>query len=85
MDCQKIYLLNRSEGHFSRSKMPEKVKFVYFATLWQFSQKWSDNFFFAYSFLGLILIKCQEIDFFELFERSFSRSKRSFDPFSHNY
>ena len=45
----------------------------------QFSQKGSDHFslFLAYSFLGLILINCQEMDFIELFKRSFSRSKRS--------
>ena len=38
-----------------------------------------DNFFvfFVYSFLGMILINCQEMDFIELFKRSFSSSERS--------
>ena len=45
----------------------------------KFSQKLSDNFslFRVYSFLGMILINCQEMDFIELFKRSFSRSERS--------
>ena len=48
-------------------------------TFCQFSQKNSDNFslFLVYSFLGMILINCQEMDFIELFKRSFSRSERS--------
>ena len=29
-----------------------------------------------YSFLGMILINCQEMDLIELFKRSFSRSER---------
>ena len=29
-----------------------------------------------YSFFGMILINCQEMDFIELFKRSFSRSER---------
>ena len=33
--------------------------------------------FLVYSFLGMILINCQEMDFIELFKRSFSRSGRS--------
>ena len=60
-------------------KGPEKVKFGCFATFFQFSQKGSINFslFLAYSFLGMILINCQEMDFIELFQRSFSRWERS--------
>ena len=43
------------------------------------SQRHSENFslFLVYSFLGMILINCQEMDFIELFKRSFSRSERS--------
>ena len=32
---------------------------------------------FVYSFLGMILINCQEMDFIELFKGSFSRSEKS--------
>ena len=35
------------------------------------------NGIFAYSFLGMILINCKEMDLIELFERSCSRSERS--------
>ena len=64
---------------FKGPKGPEKVKFGCFATFCLFSQKWSDNFslFLVCSFLGMILINCQEMDFIELFKRSFSRSERS--------
>ena len=58
------------------------------ATFSQFFQKRSDNFslFLAYSFLGMILINCQEMDFIELCKRSFSRSEMSgLGSFSHNY
>ena len=50
-----------------------------FDTFCQFTQNWSDNFslYLVYSFFGMILINCQEMDFIELFERSFSRSERS--------
>ena len=50
-----------------------------FDTFCQFTQKRSDNFslYLVYSFFGMILINCQEMDFIELFERSFSRSERS--------
>ena len=56
-----------------------RVKFGCFDTFCQFSQKLSDNFslFLVYSFLGMILINCQEMDFIELLKRSFSRSERS--------
>ena len=56
-------------------KDQKKVKFWYFSTLWQFSQKLSNNFSlsFAYSFLGMILINCQEMDLIELFKRWLSR------------
>ena len=49
------------------------------ATFCQFSQKRSDtlSLFLAYSVLGKILINCQEMDFIELFKRSFSSSERS--------
>ena len=58
---------------------PIKVKFNYFATFCQFSQKRSDNFsvFLVYTVLVMILISCQEMDFIELFKRSFSMSERS--------
>ena len=71
MDCQKM--------DFSRFERLKKVKFGCFATFCQFSQKRFDNFslFFVPSFLGMILINCQEMDFIELFKRSFSRSERS--------
>ena len=60
-------------------KGPKRVKFGGFDTFCQFSQKHYDNFslFLVYSFLGMILINCEEMDFIELFKRSFSRSKRS--------
>ena len=60
-------------------KGPKRVKFGCFDTFCQFSQKHSDNFslFLVYSFLGMILINCQEMDFIELLKRSFSRSERS--------
>ena len=60
---------------FQDPKGPKKVKFDCFATFCQFSQKLSDNFslFPAYSFLGMILINCQEMDLIELFKRLFSR------------
>ena len=50
-----------------------------FDTFGQFTQKRSDNFslYLVYSFFGMILINCQEMDFIELFKRSFSRSERS--------
>ena len=35
------------------------------------------QFLFAYSFLGMILINCQEMDFIELFKCLFSKSERS--------
>ena len=59
-------------NHF---KGPKKVKFGCFATFCQFSKKRFDNFslFFVHSFLGMTLINCQEMDFIELFKRSFSR------------
>ena len=46
---------------------PKKVKLGYFATFWKFSQKVSDNFFFifVYSFLGMVLINCEEMDLIE--------------------
>ena len=44
---------------------------------WQFSQNWSYDFYFVYSFVGMILINCQEMGFIELLKRSFSRSERS--------
>ena len=64
---------------FQGPKGPKKVKFGCFATFCQFSQKRFDNFslFFVHSFLGMILINCQEMDFIDLFKRSFSRSERS--------
>ena len=64
---------------FQGSKGSKKVKFGCFATFCQFSQKRFDNFslFCVHSFLGMILINCQEMDFIELFKRSFSRSERS--------
>ena len=55
------------------------VKFGCFNTFYQFSHKHSNKFslFLAYSFLGMILINCQEMDFIELFKRSFSGLERS--------
>ena len=61
---------------FQGLKGPKKVKFGCFVTFCQFSQKRSDNVS-VYSFLGMILINCQEMDFIELFKRSLSRSERS--------
>ena len=62
---------------FQGPKGKKKVKFGCFATFCQFSQKLFDNFslFLVYSFFGMILINCQEMDFIELFKRSFSRSE----------
>ena len=67
MNCQKM------------AERLKRVKFGCFDTFGQFSQNHSDNFslFLEYSFLGMILINCQELDFIELFKRSFSRSERS--------
>ena len=64
---------------FQGPKGQTMVKSGYFATFWQFYQKRTDNvsLYFAYSFLGIILIDCQEVDFIELLERSFSRSEKS--------
>ena len=64
---------------FQGSKGPKKVKFGCFATFCQFAPKRFDNFslIFVHSFLRMILINCQEMDFIELFKRSFSRSDRS--------
>ena len=46
------------------------VKFGYFATFWQFSQKRSDNVCISFVFnLGMMLIKCEEMDFIEFFKR----------------
>ena len=77
MNCQKIrFDWITLKVIFEGSK---GVKFGCFNTFYQFSQKHSDNFylFLIYSFLGMILINCQEMDFIELFKRSFSRSERS--------
>ena len=59
MNCQKWIWLNSSKCHFQGMK----------------GQTCSDHIslFFAYSFLGMTLINCQEIDLIELFERYFSR------------
>ena len=64
---------------FQGPKGKKKVKFGCFAIFCQFSQKRFDKFslFLVYSFFGMILINCQEMDFIELFKRSFSRSERS--------
>ena len=81
MNCQKMDLFQGPNGL-------KQVKFDCFATFCQFSQKLSDNFclFLACSFLGMILINCQEMDFIELFKRLFLRSERSgFCPFPLNY
>ena len=71
MNCQKMDGITLNVI-FQGPKGPKKVKF-------RFSQKWSDNFslFLAYSFSGMILINCHEMDFIELFSRSFARSERS--------
>ena len=60
---------------FQGPKGPKKVQFGCFDTFCQFSQKRFDNvsLLFVHSFLGMILINCQEMDFIELFKRSFSR------------
>ena len=56
---------------FQGPKGLKKVTFCCFATFCQFSLKWSDNFslFLVCSFLGMILINCQEMDLIELFKR----------------
>ena len=69
-------------------KGPKRVKFGCFNTFYQFSQKHSNNFslFLAYSFLGMILINCQEMDFIELLKRYFFLGRKvRFSPISHNY
>ena len=60
---------NHSKGHFSRSKKGQIWLFCYFLPI--FSKRF-DNFslFFVHSFLGMILINCQEMDFIGLFKRS---------------
>ena len=57
---------------FSRFERSEKGQILVFC---YFSQNWYYNvsLFYAYSFLGMILIDCQDIDFIELFKRLFSR------------
>ena len=64
---------------FQGLKGQNKVKVLYFDAFWQVSQNLSDNFSLccAYSFLGMILINCQEIALIELFKMSFARSERS--------
>ena len=55
----------------------KKSNVFIFYTFWQFSHEWCYTFslLFAHSFLGMILINCKEMDFIELFERSFSSQK----------
>ena len=80
MDCQKMDLIESLQRSFFKvRKVQKRVTFSCFATFCQFSQKRSDNFslFLVYSFLGMILINCEKMDFIELFKRSFSKSKRS--------
>ena len=79
MNFQKMDSIESLKVILKGPKGSKKVKFGCFATFCQFSQKWSDNFslFLVCSFLGVILINCQEMDLIELFKRSFSRSERS--------
>ena len=55
----------------------ERVKFGCFSTFCQFSQKRSDNFSlcFVYSFLGMILIICQEMDLIDYSKGHFQGRK----------
>ena len=73
MNCQKLDLIESLLKVILKG--PKRVKFGCFATFCQFSHNPSDNFslFLAYSFFGMILINWQEMDFIELFKRSFSR------------
>ena len=75
MNCQKMDLIDSLKS----PKGLKKVKFCCFATFCQCSQKLSDNFYLYHvcTFLGRILINCQEMDFIELFKRSSSRLERS--------
>ena len=55
MNCQKMDLIESLvKVNFQGSKGQKGVKFGYFATFWQFSQNWSDNFslFFFIHLLG---------------------------------
>ena len=74
--------MNYFKGYFLRLK---KVKFCF--DIFRVFFKWFDNFYlvFVHSFLGMVLIDCQEMDFIELFNRSFSRLEIRFSPVSHNY
>ena len=68
-----------SKGNLSRFERSAKGQIWLFCYFCQFSQKRSDNFslFLLCSFLWIILINSKEMDFIELFKRSFSRSERS--------
>ena len=59
--------------------MSERFQFEYLPTFWPFYQNRFDNFslFYAYSFLEVILVNCQEMELIELFQRSLSRSEMS--------
>ena len=78
MNCQNMDLIESLyRSFFKVQKVREKkVKIRYFATFWK---RRPDNvsLFLVYSFLGMILINCQEMDLIDFFERSFSRLKRS--------
>ena len=76
MNCQKMDLIESLRTSFFKvRKVNKRSNLAIFYTFGQFSQKRYDNFslFLAYSFLGMILINCQEMDLIELFKRSFSR------------
>ena len=69
-------------------KIRKRSNLAVFLLLANFFQKRSDNFslFLVYSFLGMILINCQEMDFIEIFKRSFFKiGNGQVWPISHNY
>ena len=80
MYCQKMDLIEITLKVILKGlKGPKRVKFGGFDTFCQFSKSILITFlYFLYTrFLGMLLINCEEMDFIELFKRSFSRSERS--------
>ena len=64
-------LIESSQRSMFKVRKVKKGKFrIFYYFLWQFSQKTIAFVYFVNSFLGMILINCQEMDLIELFARS---------------
>ena len=72
-DTNKLPKMDRSKGHFERSNWAVLLLFANFLTVITF-------LYYAYSFLEMIFINCQEMNLIELFKRSFSRLEWSGCP-----